>query len=118
MKFKLMIVVACFCMMSIAHADMVLVLNNASYSSPRAIEYHFASSEVEILFDEGMACEGGGALEPGDGLKIRFGSQAFALQGEVLVDFSDTPVSIAMSTENGNLVCQFDRVFLDQFSAL
>lgn len=118
MKVKLIVMVACFCIVAVSRAEVVLILNETSYHAPQAIEYHFGTGVFEFDFEKGMVCSGDSISEPGDGLSVRFHDQYYALDGDIVLDFSINPARLVMTSKSGNLVCQFDRVYSDRFVLL
>jgi len=101
-----------------AKAEITLLLNSQPYATPKAVEYFFDSGVIEVEFDDGMACSGEPASQPGDGLTVRLADQFYALQGDVLLDFSTQPMQLSMTSDSGQLGCTFDRVFSDSFMVL
>lgn len=118
MKIRIMIMVIMVSVIGVvasARADVLLVLNDKTYQAPWAIEYNFATSVVEVEFEEGLLCSGEAAAQPGDGLTIRLDDQYYALGGEIVLNFSSDPAELVMTSDGGALVCTLDRIFRNRF---
>lgn len=101
-----------------ARADILLLLDDQGYQTPQAIEYIFATGVFDVEIEEGIVCSGEPDPQPAAGLNLRFNDQYYALEGDVVLDFSSNPVKLVMSSGSGELVCTLDRIFKDPFVSL
>ena len=116
MKTKFTIMVALLGIFAMARADILLLLDERGYETPRAIEYTFSTGVFDVEIEEGIDCSGDAASQPAEGLNLRFIDKYYALEGDVVLDFSSNPVKLVMSSGSGELVCTLDRIFRDPFA--